>query len=282
MNGREIWTQAFGLGDRSVFQAELYGIRKAAQWMLTGRNRRLIVGDEVNIYTDNQAVLQALKGHFIKKKQVLEVVRLLNCAVIWLKLEFLTLKWVKGHAGYIGNEKADEMAKKGATMPVQGDIPLHDEKDINAVIKKLMLRDWEKDWQTDVGETKQTRLFYPYLRPKHSWEVLNQMRPIYSLLIQLETGHNYMARHQHIIAENNKPPNAPSMTDPTCTLCGTDEETSAHILAQCKALEHLRVKHFKSRWLSPPYTGLEIKSVIGFLKEANMEAFCFAFEKQQE
>ena len=32
-----------------------------------------------------------------------------------------------------------------------------DEKDINAVIKKLMLRDWEKDWQMDMGETKQTR-----------------------------------------------------------------------------------------------------------------------------
>ena len=66
VNGREIWTQSFGLGDRSVFQAELYGIRKAAQWMLTGRNRNLIMGDEVNIYTDNQAALKAIKSHWLK------------------------------------------------------------------------------------------------------------------------------------------------------------------------------------------------------------------------
>ena len=167
-------------------------------------------------------------------------------------------------------------------MPAQGDTPLHDEKDINTVIKQLMIRDWEKDWQADVNETKQTRLFYPYLRPKHSWEVMNQLRPIFSLLIQFETGHNYMARHQHIIAENNKPPDAPSVTDPTCTLCGSDEETSAHILAQCKALEDLRIKYFKNRWLSPPYIGLEMKAIINFLKEANLEALNFAFEPNQE
>ena len=89
-----------------------------------------------------------------------------------------------------------------------------------------------------------------------------------------------MARHQHIIAEKNKKPGAPSTTDPTCTLCGEGQESSAHILAECTKLRHLRLKYFSCEWLQPPYVNLDMKSVIGYLEEANMDALNFAFEKE--
>ena len=133
-----------------------------------------------------------------------------------------------------------------------------------------MTAEWEREWQAE-PTCKQTRLFYPGLRPDHSWQVINSVRPVFSLLIQLETGHNYMARHQHII-------NAAAgdeESSPVCTLCDTGEQTSAHILAQCTELADLRIKHFGTRYLSPPYINLDRSSLLGFLREAPIEELNF-------
>ena len=132
-----------------------------------------------------------------------------------------------------------------------------------------MHQEWEREWQA-WPECKQTRLFYPKLRPEHSYEVVNSSREVYSTLIQFETGHNFMARHQHIIAKNN----GIEGTTPTCTLCGTGEQTSAHIIAQCHELIPLRERYFKKTFLNPPYT-LEKGAVLGFLREAPIEELHF-------
>jgi len=47
----------------------------------------------------------------------------------------------------------------------------------------------------------------------------------------LLTGHNTLRRHLHIIGLCN---------DPMCRKCGTEEETSVHILCECEALASLR------------------------------------------
>ena len=144
------------------------------------------------------------------------------------------------------------------------------EEDINRVIKLLMYREWEREWQA-WPEAKQTKLFYPTLRPDHSFEVVNSTRRFYSTLIQLETGHNFMARHQHLIDKAN----GIQGTSQTCKLCGTGEQTSAHILAQCHELIPLREKYFKKPFLNPPYINLESRAVLGYLREAPIEELHF-------
>ena len=47
-------------------------------------------------------------------------------------------------------------------------------------------------------------------------------------VIGLLTGHNTLRRHLHIMGLND---------NPTCRKCGTEEETSAHIVCECEALE---------------------------------------------
>ena len=84
-----------------------------------------------------------------------------------------------------------------------------------------------------------------------------------------------MPRHQHIIDKNN----GIRGTTPTCTLCGTGEQTSAHILAQCTELADLRIKHFGTKYLSPPYINLEKDSLLGFLREAPIEELNFFFNE---
>jgi hypothetical protein len=52
-----------------------------------------------------------------------------------------------------------------------------------------------------------------------------------SYTYQLLTGHNTLRRHVHIMGLFN---------DPMCRKCGTEEESSVHILCECEALASLR------------------------------------------
>jgi len=54
-------------------------------------------------------------------------------------------------------------------------------------------------------------------------------------VIGLLTGHNTLRRHLHVMGLND---------NPTCRKCGTEEETSAHILCECEALASLRHAHY--------------------------------------
>jgi hypothetical protein len=58
----------------------------------------------------------------------------------------------------------------------------------------------------------------------------------------LLTGPNTLRRHLHIMWLCN---------DPMCKKCGTEEETSVHILCECEALASLRHAHLGSFFLDP-------------------------------
>src|SRR5215469_5390372 len=59
------------------------------------------------------------------------------------------------------------------------------------------------------------------------------------------TGNNTLRRHLCIMGLSNKP---------TCRKCGTEEETSVHILCECEALASLRHTRLGSFFLGPEYT----------------------------
>ena len=50
-------------------------------------------------------------------------------------------------------------------------------------------------------------------------------------VIGLLTGYSTLRRHLHVMGLND---------NPTCRKCGTEEETSVHILCECEALAALR------------------------------------------
>ena len=61
-------------------------------------------------------------------------------------------------------------------------------------------------------------------------------------VIGLLTGHNTLRRHLHVMGLSN---------DPACRKCGTEEETSVHILCECEALDSLRHQYLGSFFLDP-------------------------------
>ena len=63
-----------------------------------------------------------------------------------------------------------------------------------------------------------------------------------TVVIGLLTGHNTLRRHLYIMGLSN---------NPTYRKCGTEEETSVHILCECEALASLRHAYLGSFFLDP-------------------------------
>ena len=112
--------------------------------------------DPVTIYSDSQASLKALNAVQIKSKLTMDTIEALNDLSGALNTQ-VTLRWVKGHAGHLGNETADEAAAKAEDLttsePDSPDPPkaiLHTE--VDAACNQL----WRQLWDNTLGH-RQTR-----------------------------------------------------------------------------------------------------------------------------
>jgi hypothetical protein len=71
---------------------------------------------------------------------------------------------------------------------------------------------------------------------------------IYRAVTGLLTGHNTLRRHLHLTGLSDSP---------LCRRCGAEDETSSHILCECKAFASLRHAYLGSFFLEPE----DIKSI---------------------
>ena len=65
------------------------------------------------IFCDSQAAIKALDTHILKSQLVRDCKTLLNKAC---NSRPISICWIKAHVGLIGNEMADQEAKKGTTL----------------------------------------------------------------------------------------------------------------------------------------------------------------------
>ena len=154
------------------------------------------------------------------------------------------------------------------------------EKEVNLLIRQGMYEYWNELWKQE-DTCRQTKHFFPVLRPVFSNQVVNSNRRDYSALVQVITGHNYMARHQYIIDTKKRNKGLIIGRPPTCTLCKQGEQSSQHILGECGALSQLRFKHFNTYYLTPPFVNLKRYALLGFLKESHIAELQFFMEEEQ-
>ena len=211
----------------SVFQGEIFAVKKAADWL----SDRQLKHNEIDIFVDSQAALKALVSHEVSSTLVGSTIDSLNEVG---EHNYITLHWIKAHAGHPGNEKADEVAKQGALNPslLSDELP-----NMPMSMVKKMLRDhfqhvWNERWQQGV-DCRQTKQWFPAVDRSKSSRYLDLDRQMLSNMVQIITGHNYLKRHESLVNDND---------DSICRLCLEEEETSFHIYAECPALGWARLR----------------------------------------
>ena len=220
----------------TVYQAELRAIFKACESIAD------LPGTRVIIHTDSSAALWALKARSITSTSVVVCRDALNEIGATRQV---TLKWIKAHAGHLGNEIADAAAKLGCDLAPCEAVPVANQL-IKAKAKAHYDHRWEERWKQR-PDCRQTKLWFPQVNTdtKAKNKVLLSLSRIeLSLAIQYITGFNRLYKHQ-------KACNRMEDIDSTCRLCLEDEESAWHVVAECPAICHLRADAFNVQLLQP-------------------------------
>lgn len=215
----------------TIFQAECIGITKAAQ-AAAARD----VGDiNIKIISDSASVLQALKSNTINTALTWECHQALQSLA---RTNKVTLQWIKGHSNSLGNDAADELAKRGSSTVVNGPEPL---LPIPMAQTKTWLRNKTeenhlKEWRTSEG-CRQTKSAIPGATKKFTRHLKGLSRDKTRKVIGIITGHCPLNRHLFNIGVTDSP---------LCRGCMEAEETPMHVILECGSVAEQRAKFLKS------------------------------------
>jgi len=116
----------------TVFQTEIYAILQCAYENI----RRAYKNKRILICSDSQAALKALSGPKVTSRLVAESLEALFALA---GLNEVTIVWVPGHQGILGNEQTDKLARQASAMPILGPEPA-------LGIPKCLAREAIKNW----------------------------------------------------------------------------------------------------------------------------------------
>lgn len=234
----------------SVFQAEIFAIDQCAKECLKmGCNV-----DSVCIYSDSQAALRALDSYATKSKTVLNCLKSIEELSANRKV---TLKWIPAHSGFIGNEKADELAKTASSKT-------HPEITLNICSSgmKNKMKSWVKtthlkQWNC-TADLRVSKMLIPFITDEIRDEILNMNRKNLRLLVGVLTGHCGLRKHLF---------NMKIISDPTCRFCGLADETADHILCSCSEMATKRLSHLgKVIITTDEIKKLKLRNILNFAK----------------
>ena len=148
----------------------------------------------------------------------------------------LTVRWIPGHKGVLGNELADEEAKRAAESPANssarralpkylqaGPLP-HSISAIKQWHQKALMEKWKEEWMTSPRYTR-AKAIDPDMSSSRFLKLINSLpKKCASVYIQLRTNHAPLNFHLNRIGKRDSP---------HCQHCEDKEETAHHFLLDC-------------------------------------------------
>ena len=258
--GREkIHTMQRGLGNRSVFQAEIEAIKMGAEYLYD-----LFEGREIIFKVDSQAAIKALGAQETNSSLAHDAFRTLKTLA---KDNKVKIEWIKAHVGHEGNELADDAAKKAAELPPEATSQPAKRELWNA-IEATTREKWQIRWTTS-KICRQTKYFFSEIDKGKSTRLMEKGRKRLGLLVRFLTGHAFLRRQNFIVDRGRYPTYTEQVA---CRLCEEDEETPHHIIARCPAMANNRLTTFGLDFLpeKPEWTVQQLET---FLRDdiANLE-----------
>ena len=210
----------------TIFQAEAKAITTCAEEIV----KENIKDRKICIFSDSQAVLKSLLNNKTTSKTIEECITKLKIASQHNEIQ---LKWIPGHEGFEGNEKADELARQGAAKIVDMDT---NDCSIALNVVKRKIKEWgtkqaNKNWNKTFGARHSKEILRSYSDQRAS-KILNLQRSEIQNVVGFMTGHGHFKKHLH---------NMKVITSPNCKFCD-EEETAEHIMCECDAYALLRLK----------------------------------------
>jgi hypothetical protein len=144
-----------------------------------------------------------------------------------------------------GNEIADRLSRSSSGQQFIGPVPFLgvSRQNIRQKMKCWMKHQHLALWQGPCSTQRQARELISGPNLATGARLLSFNRAQTRAVIGLLTVHDTLRRHLHVMGLSNDPT--------TCRKCGTEEETSVHILCKCEALASLRHKYLGSFFLDP-------------------------------
>ena len=238
----------------SIFQAEIVAITKVAESLIKNNTRNKVI----NIYSDSQAGLLALKRVNITSLVVKECLQVIDA--LRKKGNHMNIKWIPGHKGFIGNESADEIAKKAAeTIPIGPEpiLPIPHNK-LTSIFQSWGNDEFKRQWanRPDCVHSKRF-ITTPNVKPNKILIKLSRKR--LRQLTGVITGHIEVQKHLHKIGISDTS---------LCQKCNEEEETVEHFLFKCPKYYQQRIITWNTNTLT--YAQLNDKnwtSIQYYLKE---------------
>lgn len=204
----------------SIFQAEVHAIERCAQINLN----RCYVNQNIAIMSDSQAAIRAISSAMISSRLVL------NCATRLNELgsrNRVKIYWVPGHINIYGNEMADELARRGASTPLNGSAPCGI---IIATIKKMIADETHKKWMAEWANLpgcRHSKIALGNFNKRRTEACISLPKNRLRILTGLLTGHCRLRKHLSTMKIRD---------DDQCRFCHSEQETPLHLLTECLAL----------------------------------------------
>ncbi|GBN15329.1 hypothetical protein AVEN_41167-1 [Araneus ventricosus] len=122
----------------TVFHSEILALLKAVEHAVT------LPTQQLTILLDNQASINSAANPKSQNSIPQKIFKLLHIH------PHFRVSWIKAHAGYIGNEEADRLAKESAETENFPETPLELPKPfIKTFLRQKMLATWQMAWDDE-------------------------------------------------------------------------------------------------------------------------------------